>query len=99
MHPWLNRLRSYWHRVFFWQDVPPAGSSEEFHPHHWHDHALVLSVTGPRKIPRWKQLRFINRVLPPAERRWFWLSVLVFFVALGIGIFGLGKLNFEAVPA
>ncbi|HVM91041.1 MAG TPA: ABC transporter substrate-binding protein [Verrucomicrobiae bacterium] len=96
---WLDRLRSAWRRVFFWQDIPSPGSSEEFHPHHAHDHALVLSVTSPRKVPGWKQLRFINRVLTPAERRVFWISILVFVIALGVGLFGLGRLNFEGVPA
>jgi peptide/nickel transport system substrate-binding protein len=59
----------------------------------------VLSVTSPRKLPRWKQLRFINRVLDVTERRLFWGSVLVFVIALCVAAYGLAGLNLERVPA
>jgi peptide/nickel transport system substrate-binding protein len=99
MYPLLERLRSTWKKVFFWQQTPSSDSSHEFIPHHGHDHALVLSVTSPRKVPRWKQLRFINRVLNQNERRVFWGSFLIFVLALGFGAYGVARLNVERVPA
>ncbi|MEI7512007.1 MAG: ABC transporter substrate-binding protein [Candidatus Uhrbacteria bacterium] len=99
MYPFFERLRTTWKRVFFWQQTPPTDSSDEFIPHHGHDHNLVLSVTSPRRIPRWKQLRFINRVLDQSERRLFWGALIIFVVAFGFAAYGIASLNLERVPA
>jgi len=98
MSSWLDRFRAGWRRVFFWQQTPASDSSEEFIPHRGHDHALVLSVTSPRKVPRWKQIRFINRVLDQTERRLFWGSAIVFVIAFGFAVYGVASLNLERVP-
>lgn len=96
---WFDRFRSLWRRIFFWQTPPDAQTSEEFIPHPHHDHALVLAVTSPRRVPRWKQLRFINRVLAEPERRMFWGAFLVFLLAVSLGVGSLLRVRLERVPA
>lgn len=94
----FDRLRSAWNKVFFWQNIP-AGTSDEFTPHPHADHALVLAVTAPKRVPRWKQLRFINRVFVGRERALFWGALGVGVVALAIGFGDLVRTRTESVPA
>ncbi|MCK9361456.1 ABC transporter substrate-binding protein [Patescibacteria group bacterium] len=94
----FDRFRSAWNKVFFWQ-TPSAGSSEEFTPHPHADHALVLAVTSPKRVPRWKQLRFINRVLVGRERGLFWGALAVGIIAFGVGLTDIVRTRTELVPA
>lgn len=95
----LDRFRSAWQRIFFWQ-APPAEGSGEFVPHHHHaDHDLVLALRPKKRVPRWKQLRFINRVLTPTERRLFWGAFLVALVAFVVGVGDSIRSRTELVPA
>ncbi len=95
----LERLRTTWRRIFFWQNPPDAHTSEEFVPHPHHDHALVLAVTKTRKIPKWKQLRFMNRVLDTQERRIFWGASLIFLIAFAVGLGDILANRLERTPA
>lgn len=94
----IDRIRSLWSKVFFWQTPTPEGS-EEFVPHRHADHALVLAVTSPKRVPRWKQLRFVNRVLSETERRLFWGALTITVLALGIGITDIVRSRTQLVPA
>jgi peptide/nickel transport system substrate-binding protein len=94
----IVRLRAIWNRVFFWQK-PAAEGSEEFTPHPHADHDLVLTLTAKKKRPRWKQLRFINRVLSQGERRFFWGALIVACVALLLGAGDLVRSRTELIPA
>ncbi len=98
MNSLLARLRAAWNQVFFWQ-VPPADGSGEFTPHPHADHTLVLALTSKKRVPRWKQLRFINRVLAPQERRLLWGALAVALVALLIGGGDLLRSGTVRVPA
>lgn len=96
MNIWIERLRKIWQRVFFWQR--PSGESHEVKPHSHADHALVLSVTKPSTVPSFKQLRFVNRVLTPSERKVFWGAVFVFAAALVLGTVDLAATRLVPVP-
>jgi len=86
MRPWLLRLPSWWRKIFFWQ--APRGS-QEFKPETHHDHALVVSVTEPKRLPRWRQVRSIPRVLTPLEQRVFWGSLAIFGITVLVGTMDL----------
>ncbi len=93
----INRLRNIWKKVFFWQETP-TGGSEEFTPHTHADHTLVLAVTTPKRVPGWKQLRFINRVLVGRERGLFWSALAVGLAALAVGTTNIIGTQTELVP-
>ncbi len=84
MPRWLSFLRTWWQRLFFWQQTKTG--SEEFKPQARHDHALVLAVKEPSGSARLRKLRFLNLVFSSQERRLFWGSVAVSMVTLGIGV-------------
>jgi peptide/nickel transport system substrate-binding protein len=98
MNSIFARLRAAWNRVFFWQ-APPADGSGEFTPHPHADHGLVLALTSKKRIPHWKQLRFLNRVLTAKERRLFWSALGLAAAAVLIGGIDLVRSNTTLVPA
>ena len=73
----IERLREFLHRIFFWLPSALPKASEE-QPELSHDHALVLAVTEPERIPRFRQLRYIMRFFSVGERRVFLLTVILF---------------------
>lgn len=83
MRAFLAKLRAVFHKIFFWHDG--AQGSSEFKPDHGHDHALVLNVSEPSAIPRWRQLRYIGNILTLKERRWLLVSIGVLIVGI-VGI-------------
>lgn len=93
----LERLRAAWNRVFFWQQA--KAETRETKPDAHDDHALVLSIKEPKKVPHWKQLRFLNRVLSSNERRIFWGAFGVFLLALGAGGFVIVRTSVTDLPA
>lgn len=82
--------------MFFWHR---RQTSEEVQPEAHHDHALVLAVHETQPLPRWKQIRFINYILTPTEKRFFWGSVSLCLISLGIGLGLLIKPHLIEVPA
>lgn len=72
-------------RVFFW--LPSADKSAEYLPETGHDHALILAVTGTRKIPTFRQLRYgIRVVLSDRERRLMAFSLFIFLLSGGTSL-------------
>lgn len=72
-------------RVFFW--LPSSGRSEERLPEAGHDHALILAVTSPRKIPGFRQLRYgVRVVLSAAERRLLSGTLVVLLLSGGLAL-------------
>lgn len=76
----VERLRGTIRRIFFW--LPSNNAEVEQAPEAAHDHALVLSVTTPAPVPRWRQLRYLFRVLSLPERRLFIIACLVCVASL-----------------
>lgn len=77
----LQRLRVFFSRLFFWHGE--GVRSKEFTPEPTHDHALVLAVTEPPRVPRWRQLRYAGRVLNAREQRIVLAMILLLVLALG----------------
>ena len=85
----LTRARAWVRRILFWL-TPASKTSIEQIPDAARDHALVLAVTKPTNIPRWKQLRYAGRVLNQTERK-------ILIISLGLfGIFGVCALAISA---
>ncbi|MFH1078240.1 MAG: peptide ABC transporter substrate-binding protein [Patescibacteria group bacterium] len=84
MNAFVVRLRALVKRVFFWW--PSAAPSEERAPDASSDHALVVAVTSPRKVPTLRQLRYAPRVLTMRERRIGWLSIALLLVSGGLAL-------------
>jgi peptide/nickel transport system substrate-binding protein len=82
--PFFERVRGAFRRIFFW--LPSSTTpNEEVHPHgSHHDHALVLNVVSPQRVPRWRQVRYIMRILSLGERRVFALALFAALVSLGV---------------
>ncbi len=97
MSPLLSNLRTWWQRLFFWQQgkIGPT----EFKPEAHHDHALVLAVKKSSTRTHAQKLRFLNHVFLPQERRFFWGSTCVSLVALSVGLFLVIRPHLIAVPA
>ncbi|MEK7116117.1 MAG: ABC transporter substrate-binding protein [Patescibacteria group bacterium] len=72
----LRRLK----RLLFW--LPSAEPGVEQMAEATHDHALVLSVTSPERVPKWRQFRYMFRIMSRTERR-------AFLAALAIAAFAL----------
>ncbi len=94
----MARLRAWFRRVFFWLDRQ-QNASEEQGPDTSRDHALVLSVTQPRAVPRWRQLRYATRVLDLSERRWFVATTAAGAVFALAGFALLASRHLSPVPA
>jgi peptide/nickel transport system substrate-binding protein len=93
----VARLREFLQRIFFWHER--GARSHEFTPEPLHDHALVLSVTTPGAVPRFRQLRYIGRVLNTRERRLFAGALIVFVIAIVTTIWGIVQPHLIPVPA
>lgn len=78
----LSRFRTWWQRLFFWQQT--RGGSHEFKPETHHDHALVLFLQTPAS--RWHKLRLLGHVLSLQERRLLLGSLCVGFLALLVSV-------------
>lgn len=76
----IERLRGSLRRIFFWLPSALPKASEE-QPELSHDHALVLAVTEPERIPKFRQFRYIMRFFSVKERRIFWLTAILFALA------------------
>lgn len=92
------RLRAWFRRVFFWLDKDQLNSTEQI-PDMGRDHALVLSVTQPRAVPTWRQMRYATRVFQPNEKLWFVLAACgsALFLATGVVLFSTQHMS--PVPA
>ncbi len=78
------RVRSWVRRILFWL-TPTAKTSTEQTPDSAKDHLLVLAVTKPKAVPRWRQIRYAARVLSSGERRTLAISLslsVVFLIAV-----------------
>lgn len=93
----LTRFRATIRRMFFWL-TPAAKTSSEQETESVRDRALVLSITKPKAIPKWRQLRYAGRVLNINERRTLALSIFLFFVFLTAGFILLAMDHVTTVP-
>ena len=91
------RLRAFFRRLFFRRRV--ASRSQEFSPDSGSDHALVVAVTSPRRIPSLRQLRYAGRVLSTKEQRNVLLATIVFLAAGGLALGFLINDHTDRVPA
>ncbi len=82
MNVLIQRLLALVRRVFFW--LPGSSPSDEHAPEHSHDHALILNVTSPRRVPRYRQLRYAIRILSISEQRAVLISIGTFILSLGL---------------
>jgi peptide/nickel transport system substrate-binding protein len=94
---WLERARRWWRKVFFWH--ANTTGSHEVKPHVHHDHALVVAVTEPKRLPGLRQLKFLPRLLTPRERRIVLASLALAVLGLGLGLTSLLRNNLVRVPA
>jgi peptide/nickel transport system substrate-binding protein len=92
----ISKMRTWWQRLFFWQQGNPG--SKEFKPEAHHDHALVLAIKEPSTRTRLQKLRFLNHIFSAKERQLFWGSVLVSILCLGLGGFLLSRPHLMTVP-
>lgn len=81
MNTLLLRARALFRRVFFW--LPGSTPHDEQAPDVGHDHAHILAVMSPRRVPGLRQIRYANRVLTLTERRMVTAGILL-FVCFGI---------------
>lgn len=97
MNAFVVRVRALVRRVFFW--LPSAQLSEERRPEAGHDHALLLAVTQPKRIPTLRQLRYgIRVVLSDGERKTLLAALFVFLIAAGTALGFLAKERTVLVP-
>jgi peptide/nickel transport system substrate-binding protein len=82
LRTWLERLRSLRRRLFFW--LPSTSRADEQRPEALHDHALVLQVVEPERVPRWRQFRYVLRVMTRGEQRGFLLAFALAVISFGI---------------
>ncbi len=92
----FNRLRNRVRRVFFW--LPSGARSEEKMPELGHDHALVLSVVSAERVPKFRQLRHLFRLLSDIERRVFLIAFAVAIAALGTAVVAFVASRLVPVP-
>lgn len=77
----FNRLKPFLRRLAFWRNKQKTEEQQgEMGP----DHALVMAVTSPERIPRISQLRYSMQLLSLKERRVLLGAGLVFFLSLGV---------------
>ncbi len=77
----FNRFKPFLRRLAFWRNKQ---RTEEQRGEIGPDHALVMAVTSPERIPRFSQLRYAMQLLSLKERRVLLGAGLVFFLSLGI---------------
>jgi peptide/nickel transport system substrate-binding protein len=93
----IARLLAWVRRTFFWL-TPSSKTSTEQGPELSQDHALVLAVTQPSVLPRWRQLRYAGRVLSPAERRILAIALVGFLLFMLAGATVLSLQHLATVP-
>ncbi|MBU0540551.1 peptide ABC transporter substrate-binding protein, partial [Patescibacteria group bacterium] len=81
---------------FFW--LPSAGASDEVRPEIGHDHKLILHVTHPRKIPKFRQLRYVSRLLGKVEKRFTLAALFLFLLSGSISLMFLIRQRMVLVP-
>ncbi len=86
----VERLRGTIRRIFFW--LPSKNAQTEQSTEASYDHALVLSVTTPAPVPRWRQLRYLFRVLSVSERRVFIIACVI----SSLSLFAAGSLIIQS---
>jgi len=94
----IARLLAWVRRTFFWL-TPSSKTSTEQGPELSQDHALVLAVTQPSVLPRWRQLRYASRVLSLTERRVLAIALAGFLLFLLAGATVLSLQHLATVPA
>jgi ABC-type transport system substrate-binding protein len=97
MNQLLKRLRELLQRIFFWHES--GKHSSEFTPEPAHDHALVIAVTKPKSIPRWRQLRYAGKLFSLKERRLLAIATITLFFGLGITAWDVARNHILTVPA
>lgn len=90
-----NRLRRV-RRLLFW--LPSGDAGAEQPPEAAHDHALVLSVTSPERMPRWRQIRYVLRTMTMKERRAFLVASGVAILALSATAVSIAAARIVTVP-
>lgn len=97
MQALMVSLRRHLRRIFFWHPE----TSEEIHTHNeiGHDHHLVLNVTTPKRVPAFRQFRYIFRLLNPVEERVVLTMGTIGIVALIFGGTLFIKEHLVRVPA
>lgn len=93
----FQKIRAAVRRIFFWH--ARTEGSHEFSPETRHDHALVLSVTESKRVPRWQQIRFLNRVLNRNERRLLWGALAIGVLSIGLAATDLVRPHIGTVPS
>ena len=93
----LDRLNRLVRKVFFWLPSSTAAPEEEIAEAH-HDHALLIAVTAPERMPGMRQLRYALRVFTRAERRTLVLAAAVLGVSLLVAGFVYGRARIVNVP-
>ena len=93
----LAKIRERLERLFFWHES--GKRSAEFVPGHAHDHALVLNVTKPARVPSWRKIRYAGRVLNPAERRAATAAIFALAAGLLLAGWSVARDHVISVPA
>lgn len=93
----LTTIRSWWKRVFFWQNTD--SQSQEYTAESHHDHALVFSVSKDTAPSVWYQLRLARYVLRPATQRVFISGIVVLLIGLGLVMAGVIQPHVSRLPA
>lgn len=97
MNTFFQRIQALVRRVFFW--LPGSSPSEEQSPDVHHDHALILAVTSPKRVPTIRQLRYALRVFSTTERRLVAAAILLCVVAGGVALTLVARDRTIRVPA
>lgn len=93
----LARIRAWFRSVFFWLE-PGKKSGAEQNPETDRDHALVLSVTKPNAIPKWRQFRYLSRVMQANEMKLLAAAISLGTIALLTGIILIAKDKLTIIP-
>ncbi len=84
----INRIKSRSGRALGW--FSRWRKTEEKNPELGSDHDLVVRVTSPEKMPRYRQLRYALRVIPQNEKRLLLIAFVIFVLSLTTaGVFWL----------
>lgn len=94
----LSRLRALLSRLLFWHGSGRI-TSAEFTPEPAHDHTLVLSARPRPTMPKWRQWRYVARVLNLKERRLLALMSALFLMAAAAALWLVVQTRMVAVPA
>ena len=93
-------MRALVERVFFWfpgrNKVNEQGSEQG--PDTKDDHDLILSVTSPKKIPSFRQMRYASRFLNKNEQRAAVIAFLLFLISSCAAMGFFIKQHTESVP-